>query len=136
MREISPDEIGDPAEWARQWILADREAAHVAGIVAPGAWVHSHRGAPGVIYGGGDGRELAAAGESLRAVTEHLVRHDPEDVLSRCAAELAVLEAHGSNGAVPPSCRECRDAPHPCRTVLLLVSGYRHRPGYREGWRP
>ncbi len=32
---------------------------------------------------------------------------------------------------------QCLGVIYPCRTVRLLASGYRHRPGYREQeWKP
>lgn len=147
----SPEEITDPVEWVRQWILADREAAQIAGIIAPGPWLHNHKGAPGVIYAESDGRELATADEPLRAVTEHLVRHDAEDVIAQCDAALAILDEHAPEDG---GCRICTTEQQqvywdgenettpwektrvtaPCRTVRLLVSGYRHRPGWREEW--
>ncbi len=77
--------------------------------------------------------------------------HEMRDLIARCAAELAILDAHafdttgkfGSEG--PPRCTTClsdRDGyeeqweadPWPCQTVRLLASGYRHREGYAEHW--
>lgn len=137
-------EISDPIAWVRYWILADREAAQRAGIVAPGTWFHNAPDAPGHIYTD-DGIVIAEAEEEHRAVTEHLVRHDAEDVIARCEAELAILDLHipatmnGSDeddGAVCFACNpfDPADGAFPCRTLRALISGYRHRPGWREEW--
>jgi hypothetical protein len=68
---------------------------------------------------------------------------------ARCEAELAILDEHAPADFTAYGerlCRRCRwdddergrddDAHHwavyPCRTVRLLLSGYKHRPGYPE----
>ena len=89
--------------------------------------------------------------EENGANAAHMALNDPQDVIARCEAELAILDAHafdttgkfGSEG--PPRCTTClsdRDGyeeqweadPWPCQTVRLLASGYRHREGYAEHW--
>lgn len=146
--DLGPTEITDPVDWVRRWILADKEAAELAARTAPGMWLHNHDDAPGIIYTEGPGgRELLRADEDLRPVTEHLVRHDAQDVIARCEAALAILDEHGPDGTIAPlSCQACScegalvgtdcfaAVDYPCRTVRLLISGYRHRPGWREGW--
>jgi hypothetical protein len=66
----------------------------------------------------------------------------------RAEAELAILDEHRPDrghdqpdGDLTLICRACADDrmygyPYPCRTVRLLGSGYQHRPGYQEGWKP
>jgi hypothetical protein len=85
---------------------------------------------------------------------DHIAANDPQDTIARCEAELAILDEHASDGdRIDPECVGCAArhpascecgwqsaggqhwrtaAPYPCRTVRLLASGYKHRPGYRE----
>lgn len=81
----------------------------------------------------------------------HIALNDPQDVIARCEAELAILDAHafdtlekfGTEG--PPRCTIClsdregyeeqwEGDPWPCQTVRLVASGYKHREGYAEHW--
>ncbi len=72
----------------------------------------------------------------------HVAANDPRDVIAWCEAELLILGEHGPDDTFGPDdvcCSACGDVPQvafPCRTVCLLASGYRHRPGYREAWKP
>lgn len=126
--------------WLRAQIEADKEAAQYAQVVAPGIWWHNHDDAPGIIYTE-EGGELLRAPEEHRPLTEHLVRHEPQEVIARCDAGLALLDHY----------REMCDLLDPTtsarqeyilaegavrRAVTLLAQGYRHRDGYREEWRP
>lgn len=80
-----------------------------------------------------------------------IAQHDPQDVIARCEAELAILDAHafdtlekfGTEG--PARCTIClsdregyeeqwEGDPWPCQTVRLVASGYKHREGYAEHW--
>lgn len=59
---------------------------------------------------------------------------------ARCEAELAVLGEHAVTEWLV-CCRACAGyyeprADFPCQTVRLIGYGYRHRPGYREEWKP
>jgi Family of unknown function (DUF6221) len=69
---------------------------------------------------------------------------EAREQVARCEAELAILDEH-QPASVPQmawrGCGTCKDpsgwpAMFPCRTVRLLASGYRNRPGYREAWKP
>jgi Family of unknown function (DUF6221) len=82
-------------------------------------------------------------------LTRLMEANDPRDTIARCEAELAILDEHATKvyrGAVSMFlddywCQTC-DVPGDqpartwCRTVRLLASGYQHRPGYQESWRP
>ena len=76
------------------------------------------------------------------SLTRLMEANDPRDTIARCEAELAILDEHGGAPGIDPGevcCVRCGDypqEPHPCRTVRLLASGYRHRPGYQEAWAP
>lgn len=77
--------------------------------------------------------------------------------IARADAELAILDEHYGvqailEGIAQQACRRCSDRipddmrlpggdlwhavePSPCKTIRLLASGYRHRPGYKaEEW--
>ena len=66
---------------------------------------------------------------------DHVIRHDPRNVVADCEAKLAILDEHGDE-------HMCFKNSHDgntwagydgdCKIVRLLASGYRHRPGYRE----
>ncbi|WP_327584648.1 DUF6221 family protein [Nonomuraea sp. NBC_00507] len=73
--------------------------------------------------------------------------HDPADVLARCEAELALLDAHDPKGGDGLHCpvfieqtvdpaSPYQPAVPPCRTLRLLAYGYRHRPGWDAAWVP
>ncbi|MEU7743543.1 DUF6221 family protein [Nonomuraea sp. NPDC049158] len=68
----------------------------------------------------------------------HIARHDPRDVMARCAAELRLIAAHG-HGAGDEGGRAGEDGhadEGPCDTLRLLAYGYRHRPGWQPEWAP
>jgi hypothetical protein len=74
------------------------------------------------------------------SLTRLMEANDPQDTIARCEAELAILDEHRAGRGIDPGelcCVTCGDFPQvlfPCRTVRLLASGYRHRPGYEEAW--
>lgn len=81
------------------------------------------------------------------SIARHIVAHDPQDTIARCKAELALLADHSdfdfpANDDDGPGgyswtahCDGCGQ-PTPCRTVRLVASGYRHRPGWLPEWAP
>ena len=80
-----------------------------------------------------------------RREASHVIRHDPRWAVADCEAKLAILDEHRSfdpaSDWLGGFCATCGEVDHrrvawPCRTVRLLGSGYRHRPGYREEWKP
>ena len=70
----------------------------------------------------------------------HMALNDPQDVIARCEAELAILDLCTSAieaGAIPDGATWSDDAAGAeVGTVVLrlLASGYRHREGYAEHW--
>ena len=92
-----------------------------------------------------------------------MVIHGPRDVLADCEAEMAILDAHYILHREDRSelYEEFSVTPHPgasgcdygcvtchyrgmggvwgkgyCRTVRLLASGYKYRPGWLAEWAP
>lgn len=88
----------------------------------------------------------------LRQLLEHHRQvagsDDAGEQAARCEAELAILDEHAPqrgydqpDGDLTPICVRCADDrmygyAYPCRTVRLLLSGYRHWPGYQAEWAP
>lgn len=64
----------------------------------------------------------------------HIAFNDPQDTIARCEAELALLDLHEpivgdrANYTIAEQNR-AEDV------MLILASGYRHRPGWQERWR-
>ncbi len=144
---VPPTEITDPAEWLRGWITTDRQAAEAALKVAPGEW-HDNWGDQDeddedvypVIFTDEQG-ELLRAEDGMRPVIDHLIRHEPRDVIARCDAELKLLDLYthmlGWNDTYDQGVteHEIRMMQAGAREMLrMLVQGYRHRPGYRPEW--
>jgi hypothetical protein len=70
-------------------------------------------------------------------LTRLIAANDPRDTIARCEAELAILDLHASNDYERyPECVHCAVEAFPCRTVRYPGYGYRHRPGWREEWKP
>ena len=95
---------------------------------------------------------------------DHIIRHDPRNVVADCEAKLAILDEHyiltsgdrnpdyeefsvvpwgakGGAGDRGSGCVTCHyygmggvKGYGVCRTVRSLASAYKHRPGYREVW--
>lgn len=98
-----------------------------------------------------DTRGYAQENAARRPITP-MRSHEMRELAARCEAELAILDEHAPTDWTvygDRCCRRCkydddepeRDEMHhwavfPCRTVRLLGSGYRGRPGYREEWAP
>lgn len=71
---------------------------------------------------------------------EHMARHDPQDTIARCEAELKLLDLYERYTVVPEDEQAAmfiwqanRLAEH---ALKALAYGYRHRPGWQEGWAP
>lgn len=60
------------------------------------------------------------------AAASHFSRYEPAAILTRIAAERAILEEH--------ACTDCNHGFLPCYTQQLFAAGYSNRPGYREEW--
>lgn len=141
--------------WLRTQVEARKTAAKLAAREG-GAWTQDgvHTGnisslGGQVVYDEGSPDEYQAA---------HIALNDPQDVIARCEAELAILDLYDRTLAIvrtpvdlralaaeKPVIREMRardylDAERELcvlvPVVALLASGYRHRPGYREEWKP
>lgn len=132
--------IPDAMAWLRQQIEGDKAAAlaaswqerdgdrwHVWGERSDRAWVIDDQGEEGFIVG-----EAPAA--DTEAIARHVAAHDPQDVIARCEAELAILDecqllrlvGIAYPGEAGPESAE--------KISRLIASGYRHRPGWAEHW--
>lgn len=96
----------------------DAEAAYLPGVPREGDWLWS------------EAREHAEQAEARLAVlAEHeIVPAGYESALTAYTVGCRVCDYDDAYGQVSPT--------GPCRTVRLLASGYRHRPGYQDRWVP
>jgi hypothetical protein len=98
-----------------------------------------------------DDNGLRLATVNSPPVTSHIAANDPRSVIADLEAKLAILDEHkgvtseyGGSGfkTGEMACASCGaddgwwGVAYPCRTVLLLAAGYRHRPGYQQAWKP
>jgi hypothetical protein len=145
----------DLAAWLREQIGARLALARAANC---GPWRED-----GMAIRGSAPEYAASIGEPLVVKhtwpqeSGHIVANDPRDTIARCDAEIAVLdELEGARAALRLECddygawvrgetsgpRPAIPGPSPMlipgleRAVALIASGYRHRPGYREEWKP
>lgn len=69
-----------------------------------------------------------------------ITRHDPQDAIARCDAELKLLDLHCPNHygycltCDPDSCGCVGSGDYPCATVRTILAGYRHREGFSPEW--
>lgn len=136
--------------WLRRTIEGDKAAAGEAAKVYPPPWT-LHEKNPG-----GDERDwdIHDAEDTFikacstcehsgihQAPGEHIVRHDPRDVVADCDFKLQLLDLHHLSDR---SCDHCDtgdpyttvSTDYPCPTLDLLIARYRHRPGYAEAIKP
>lgn len=115
-------ESGEFATWLRKQIVDDLrkwralEAAYLPDVEREGEvlWQEARERA--------DGFEAQLA---ILSEHESYQCSNPEGLrCDRCASN----QAYPSGAAIHEA--------YPCRTIRLLGSGYKHRPGYREEWRP
>ena len=68
---------------------------------------------------------------------DHIIRHDPRNVVADCEAKLAILGRYARQAAkYGENCME-EDRIWVLEPVVrLLASGYRHREGFKEEWLP
>ena len=70
------------------------------------------------------------------SIAEHRARGWPEEQLAAMAGMVYCARCHMPVDDAREDESQCLGVIYPCRTVRLLASGYRHRPGYREEWAP
>lgn len=146
-REARAAEAVAPSPWAApQWESPDgrrRDTGNIHTSAGPG---HDLRYRDGDLWDDEGSTSLQAP---LAAVV-HIAGQDPAVVLAGVEADRAIIAEHESRGPINeqwswsreyPWCVRCSDADEgptdwPCRTILLVASRYRHRPGYREEWKP
>lgn len=80
------------------------------------------------------------AAELRRADAEHVVAQQPRDAIARCKADLALLDLltkymgtseHEQTAMTMWHANQLAE-----RALRTLARGYRHRPGWEEGWAP
>ena len=145
-REASPKTDG---HWWRRWTDAghyDDGTLEQVGPLWSGEPVYD---ADGDVFGG-EYIVVYDEGAPSGAQFDHIALNDPQDTIARCEAELAILDEHKpelidyrDGDGIERASRECIacEPPgtpdnYPCRTIRLVGSGYRFRPGYREEWAP
>jgi hypothetical protein len=71
---------------------------------------------------------------------EQIRRHDVRDTIARCEAESKLLDLHRPNrygycrACDSDSCGCVGGGDYPCDTIKALLSGYRHREGFKPEW--
>lgn len=154
--------MSEMAEWLRQVIEDDMAAATLMAVYLPPPWD---------LYDWGWMAHVVADGPYFRDVTRdvpcpgsviaHITRHDPRDTITRCEADLALLndllaEKHvvcddqyytcaaatrERDGRDPDENRiggrcDCGRDDRVERRLRLLASGRRHSDGYKQDWKP
>jgi Family of unknown function (DUF6221) len=145
---MSSEEEG-PVAWLRAQVEARKAAAEAA---TPGPWVFEGDDPTDdelyTIFDTGPDHLFAQTVAFTRhrqvANGQHMAWNDPRDAIARCEAELGIIEAHDRPKhycplPVLPGIHSQLWTPEegPCWTLRLLLSAYRHRPGYCEDdWKP
>jgi hypothetical protein len=157
--------MSEAVAWLREQIQERLSSACGLAAIGSGHWVAvKNAGLDWTVHDalGGTLQAPAMADCWGEAPAQFIAGNDPQDVIARCEAELAILDEHAEGG--PDELRHghweghgsnerwIRDEPNdcpvcvypgfstsiheeePCKTVRLLASGYRHRPGYAEHW--
>lgn len=163
------DDGEDPVAWLRAQVEARLALAREASAPADGHWWrrwvdagHFDDGRPepvgplwsgepvldadGDVYGGA---EIVVYDEGRPSDVQfgHIALNDPQDVIARCEAELAILDLHDQTRAIAVAAQlphgelriqDYMDAQRELcalvEAVRLLAGGYRHWPGYAEVW--
>lgn len=127
---------GDLARWLQAQIEGDKALAEVlvSGALVSPVWREMSSGVLDV--GDHDPADhwagVWAAGDSR--LTRFIASHDPRAIIADCEAKLAILEY--AEATSERYGRESVPARIALQCVAVLGSGYQHRPGYREEWRP
>lgn len=146
----------DLVQWLHEQIAEDRRIANAAHD-------RTQKGAEQWAAAGDYGTEIRDASRDKNLVVKHswvneiahIVRHDPRNVLVQCDAHEAILKVHNVWSVVYPGdtvdadpdghCVGCgfdameeyrTEDVNNCPTLRALALAYRHRPGYREEWKP
>jgi hypothetical protein len=147
----------DLTAWLRAEVEARLKLAREASPHSDGHWwrrtTDPGDGGPpepvGHLYGGEpltdtDGEALGGEfivvydeGAPSDAQFDHIAANDPQDVIARCEAELAILDLYERQAAKNGENAMEEDRAWTLAPVIcLLGSGYASRPGYREEWKP
>jgi Family of unknown function (DUF6221) len=142
--------MSEALAWLREQIEGDESAARGLADLGSGHWIAvKNAGLDWTVHDALGGMLQAPSMADCwgEAPAQFIAGNDPQDVIARCEAELAILDRHSPVTAAYgpmerlPCCGACspdEDMTYatswPCGTVLDLASGYRHRPGYAEHW--
>ena len=80
---------------------------------------------------------VAAIADRGRRQFDHIIRHDPQDVVADCEAKLALLDEHGGEHMCFSNSRDGNTWDWwigDCRVMTAVASAYRYREGYAEHW--
>lgn len=128
-------------EWLRRTIEGDKAAAEAA---TPGPWEavvddHGRGEVDASVWSDDLGyyiTEKVSSGDRHREDGAHIATHDPRDTISRCEAELALLDLYAEVQHMDYEDTEpeyaCGRAVGLGEAVRLLTSGYRHRDGWKD----
>lgn len=134
--------MSDLTPWLRATIEGDKETAEdIRASWSTTSWMEERPDGGGdEMFALGDERshrELVivnwASDQASEDELDHMARHDPEDTIARCEAELAEMARHHEG-----PCRDCVvcDEDYPCGYLRRHAYGYRHRTGYLAEWAP
>ena len=150
MAGVNSSSEEEPVTWLRKTIEADlAEARHVIALCIGGCaqpcpfhpaaaaeWREMSSGVLNI----SEGLDRAGAWEGVWAmgdsrVTRFIAVNDPQSVIARCEAELAILDEHGGEHMCYENVRDGNTFDlyiGDCRVVRHLASAYKHRSGYQE----
>lgn len=133
--------MDEAIKWLREQVTQRLETAREACHGNDGRWVgreetrygpHGHlRDSEGEVV-------VYDEGSPSDAEFEHIALNDPQDVIARCEAELAIvtrceaIRADPERGLWPDVTR--RERTHASATLHDIAASYRHRDGYAEHW--
>ena len=144
-------------KWLREQVTARLEAARATSRPAwrdwytepwyDGEFLNDGRTARSDLWGRAGAGGFTSQGALPTVMADHIALNDPQDVIARCEAELAILDgcddqeswledAREGEPGDPALSLEWREGyVAGLRQVRELVaSGYKHRPGYAEHW--
>ena len=147
----------DMLSWLRATIEGDKAAAEANGDESWTAHDEGEYDDWTIVIGDGSVKTADSCGCCCKGTLDeveakHIALHDPRDTITRCEAELALLDLHEHVGTSsvasrlvggkcePFGCAVCHEKDQivwgegVCATVRLLATGWRHRPGFNPEW--
>lgn len=138
-RDQAGDAVNDEAvKWLREQITAKLTAARGLAAEGTGHWDAAENG--DFDWTVHDVSEVLPKSNPVadcwgEAVAHFIADCDPQDVIARCEAELAILDLYEKQDGLAGENAMEEDRVWVLAPVAgLLASGYRHREGYAEHW--